>query len=106
LVREIADIESIKNQNGLCLIKFGAEWCAPCKRLDPVLERLSDEVDFPIFKIDVDKCPDIAQQFEVMSIPTMFVIHNGEVVGRKIGSIDDFAILTWIGSIKTEQGLV
>jgi thioredoxin 1 len=106
LVKEITDIEAIKNESTLCLVKFGAEWCAPCKRLDPVLEELSNEVNFSIMKVDVEKCPDIAQQFEVMSIPTMFVLHNGGIIGRKIGAYDKSEIVAWIEEIKAEQGLV
>lgn len=68
------------------LVDFWAEWCAPCKMLLPVIEQLAEEVtDAKICKVNVDNDPELARQFKVMTIPTLLVFKNGEVVQQSIG---------------------
>lgn len=68
------------------LVDFWASWCGPCKMLLPVIEELAEEVqDKKICKINVDEQPELADQFNVMSIPTLLVIKNGEVVSSSVG---------------------
>ncbi len=68
------------------LIDFWAAWCRPCKMLSPVIEELSEEVkDAKICKIDIDKEPELAEKYDVMSIPTLLVIKEGEVVKQTVG---------------------
>ncbi len=69
------------------LVEFGAVWCAPCKRLEPELEKLVDmwKGKFILAHINVDDDPDLAMQFNVMSVPTTIMIKNGSEVERFIG---------------------
>src|SRR3972149_10782373 len=69
------------------LVDFFATWCGPCKLAEPVLETLSADYQGKVafFKIDVDKTPDLAQKYQVMSIPTTILFKNGAEVGRAIG---------------------
>lgn len=68
------------------LVDFWASWCGPCKMLLPVIEELAEEVkDKKICKVNVDEQPELADQFNVMSIPTLLVIKNGEVVSTSVG---------------------
>ncbi len=63
------------------LVDFHATWCGPCKMLSPVLDQVAAELtDVKICKIDVDHAPEIAQQFNVVSVPTLAVVKGGEVV--------------------------
>lgn len=73
--------ENIKN--GTVLVDFYADWCGPCRMLAPILEGLSDDIN--IVKINVDTAPTIAQQFGIMSIPTLIVFKDGNEVNKKIG---------------------
>ncbi len=70
------------------LVDFWAEWCGPCKVLGPVISELAEEYDgkFKVGKLDVDAEPELAQQFNVMSIPTMKFFKNGQVVGEIVGA--------------------
>ena len=69
------------------LVDFSAEWCGPCKTLAPILEdvkrRIGDRA--AIYKLDVDRNPQIAGSFKVQSVPTMIIFQNGEPVWRRSG---------------------
>jgi thioredoxin 1 len=68
------------------LIDFWASWCGPCRMLSPVIDEIADEVsDKKICKINVDEEPELAQQFGVMSIPTLVVMKDGEVINKSLG---------------------
>jgi len=62
------------------LLEFGGEWCKPCKSLEPLLLKLEGEWGgrIRLAKLDVDECPDITMQHQVMSLPTMILFVHGE----------------------------
>ncbi|MDO4467900.1 MAG: thioredoxin [Bacillota bacterium] len=71
----------------LVLVDFFATWCGPCKMLSPVLEKVQEELagKIEIVKVDVDENMELAQQFGVMSVPTMLVFKQGKIVGSITG---------------------
>lgn len=74
-------------ENGVVLVDFFATWCGPCKMLAPVLEGLSSEMEekAKIIKVDIDQNPDLADKFEISSVPTMMVFKDGEKVDKMVG---------------------
>jgi thioredoxin 1 len=69
------------------LIDFWAEWCGPCKMIAPILEELArEQSNVVIAKLDVDANPELAMRFNVMGIPTLLVIHEGEIKKRLVGA--------------------
>ena len=73
-------------KDGIVLVDFWASWCGPCKMLAPVLEELdASGTQAKIVKIEVDENPVIAQEYGVMSIPTLLLMKDGEVVGKTMG---------------------
>ena len=68
------------------LLDFWAAWCMPCKMVGPILEEIAEErPDVLVGKVDVDTQPELARQFRVMSIPTIVVLKQREVVQRSVG---------------------
>ena len=63
------------------LVDFWASWCGPCRMVSPIVDEIAEESDgsFKVGKINVDEQPDLASQFDVMSIPTLMVFTNGSV---------------------------
>lgn len=83
---------SIANEETV-MVEFGAEWCRPCKALEPTLESLSEEVSYPIFKVDTDDSPDVAKKYGVKSVPTVIVFKNGTVHKTTVGSVSKAALI-------------
>ena len=67
------------------LVDFYADWCGPCKMLSPVLDKISEEENIDIVKINVDNDPELAKEYGIMSIPTIIVFENGEEKNKNIG---------------------
>ncbi len=72
---------------GLVLVDFYAEWCGPCKMLSPFLDELATETEgwAKIMKVNVDLCPDLASKYRVLSVPTLILFKDGEVVHQDTG---------------------
>ena len=77
--------EIVKSSNPV-VIDFHATWCGPCKVLSPILEELDEEIEGVEFvKLDVDQHPQIAGQNQVMGVPTVVILKDGEVKDRFVG---------------------
>ena len=75
------------NTDKTVLLDFYADWCGPCRMVAPLLDEIATEhPEYLVCKINVDKEPELAQQFGVVSIPTLVVMKNGSVVQQSSGA--------------------
>ena len=76
------------------LLDFYADWCGPCKMMAPVLEEIAENNNgFKIVKLNVDENMSIAEKYNIMSIPALFVFDKGEVVNKSVGLISKNEVL-------------
>ena len=96
-------IDSVKEfdeviAEGKVLVDFFAVWCGPCKMIAPVLEEIADERDDVIIvKVDVDETPDLARRYGIMSIPTLLLFKDGQLVSKTMGYQDKDSLNDFIG---------
>lgn len=76
------------------LVDFWAPWCGPCRMLSPLVDEIAEErIDVKVGKVNVDEQEELAMRFGIMSIPTLIVFKNGEVVKKTMGVQPKAAIL-------------
>ena len=89
-MKEIVSLDELKKiidlKESPVLIDFHASWCGPCKRIAPVFQKLSeDNIDVLFLKVDVDEAEEIAEYFQVKSLPTFIGIKDGKIIKLSIG---------------------
>ncbi len=88
----------ILDKSGLVLVDFWAEWCAPCKQLAPILEKISakhgDKLE--IFKVDIESSPEAPTKYEVRGIPNLVLFKDGKVVDTRVGALPENALTEWL----------
>ena len=96
ITKDTFEAEVLKSER-VVLLDFFAVWCGPCKMIAPILDEIAAErEDIKVCKINVDEEPELAAKYQVMSIPTLFVIKNGEVVNQSLGAKPKAQILAML----------
>lgn len=79
--------EEVLNSDKPVLLDFWASWCGPCRMVSPIVDEIADsQGDIKVGKINIDEQMELANQFQIMSIPTLVVMKNGRVVNRSVGA--------------------
>lgn len=80
------------------LVDFWAEWCAPCRLLGPILERLAQKnnQNWKLVKVNTEKFPDLAQAYSVRSIPNVKLFSKGKVINEFVGALPEKSIVDWL----------
>ena len=87
-------------EKGIVLVDFYADWCGPCRMMTPILERVAKEVSgkATIAKIDIDEAQKVTSTFQVTSVPTLILFHEGKEIGRLVGLRDADTVKEFIFS--------
>ena len=86
ITKENFEVEVLKSDKPV-LVDFYAVWCGPCKMIAPILEEIAAErEDIRVCKINVDEEPELAAKYQVVSIPSLFVIKDGQVTNQSLGA--------------------
>ncbi len=92
------NFDEVKNSDKTVLLDFYADWCGPCRMVGPIVDEIAEEnPQLVVGKINVDEQQELAAQFSVMSIPTLVVMKNGEVVTKSMGAKPKDQILAMLG---------
>lgn len=93
ITKENFETEVLQSEQTV-LVDFWASWCGPCSMFAPVVEQIAEEhAEIKVGKVNVEEQPELAQQFQVMSIPMMVVFKGGKAVGSSVGVQPKEAIL-------------
>ena len=85
--------------DGKVIVDFWAEWCGPCHAVSPVLDRIADEHQLKIVKVNIDENPMAPTRYGVRSIPTLLLFKNGQVAATKIGALPKTKLAEWVESV-------
>lgn len=82
MIKSISDMEfydKVENSEGIVVVDFFATWCVPCKMLENILENVSNSMrgKAEFFRVDVEQCTDIADEYDIAAIPTMIIFKDG-----------------------------
>lgn len=88
------------------VVEFWATWCAPCKRLAPVLEAVADEMDGKarVARVNVDTNGALARRLGVSRVPTVLLFHGGEELRRTVGAVSRDTLVSWIDRALAPRG--
>ncbi len=97
MVKELKeeDFNELKKE-GLVLVDMFATWCGPCKSLAPIIDSVAEELNLNVVKVDVDEHEDLASEYGVMSIPTLLLFKDGELVKKNIGFMNKNDLKEWL----------
>ena len=81
------------------LVDFWASWCPPCKMMEPLIDRLADELaaEAKTVKVNIDRNPQLAAEYKVNAVPDFLLFHNGQLVSRRSGALTENQLRSLIG---------
>lgn len=89
--------KEVLEAKGTVLVDFWAAWCGPCQMLSPVVDEVAEEAQgIKVGKVNIDEQPDLAAQFNVMSIPTLVLFKDGKATEQSVGVVSKAAILEMV----------
>ncbi|ERG99324.1 MAG: thioredoxin [Haloquadratum sp. J07HQX50] len=84
-----SEFEKTISSYDIVLVDFYADWCGPCKMLEPTVESIAESTRAAVAKVDIDQHQQLAQQFQVRGVPTLLLFENGETVEQIVGVRDE-----------------
>ena len=89
--------KEVLNSDKPVLLDFFASWCGPCRMVGPILDEIAEErEDIKVCKVDIDQQPELASRFRIMSVPTLMVLKNGQIMEQSVGARPKHQILAMV----------
>ena len=89
--------KEVLNSDKPVLLDFFASWCGPCRMVAPILDEIAAErEDIKVCKVDIDEQPELASRFRIMSVPTLMVLKDGNIVDQSVGARPKHQILAMV----------
>ena len=89
--------EEVLNSEKPVLLDFWASWCGPCRMVGPILDEIAEErEDIKVCKINIDEQPELASRYRIMTIPTLMVLKNGQIMEQSVGAKPKHQILAMV----------
>ena len=89
--------KEVLNSDKPVLLDFFASWCGPCKMVAPILDEIAEErEDIKVCKVDIDEQPELASRYRIMTIPTLMVLKDGQIVEQSVGAKPKHQILAMV----------
>ena len=89
--------KEVLNSDRPVLLDFFASWCGPCRMVAPILDEIAEErEDIKVCKVDIDDQPELASRYRIMSVPTLMVLKEGQVMEQSIGVKPKHQILAMV----------
>lgn len=85
--------KEILNSQITAIVDFYADWCGPCKMMSPIIDEIAEDESLTVGKVNVDENTELAIKYDIMSIPTVLIFKNGELVNRFVGVHDKNEII-------------
>lgn len=89
-------LDELLEKHSIVLVDFYADWCGPCKMLAPTVEEIAAETDAAVLKVDLDAHQDLAGEYQVQGVPTLYLFVDGEVEERMVGVQDKSSLVNAI----------
>jgi putative thioredoxin len=87
------------------LVDFYATWCGPCQLLKPILEKLVQEYDFVLAKVDIDKNPELASQYGIEGVPDVRIVTQGEMIPGFVGALSEAQLREFLAQLNLKSEL-
>lgn len=94
-----AHLQELLETHPVVLVDFHADWCGPCKMLAPTVAEIATETDAAVLKVDIDAHQNLATEYQVQGVPTLYLFANGEVHDRMVGVQDKATLLQKIDAV-------
>ena len=95
------ELKEILENNNIVVLKCGAEWCSPCRTMEPIIESVAEKMEGTAKVIDIDgeESPDIATEYRVRNIPTILYFKDGELKDKSVGAMSEDDLINRINNL-------
>ena len=95
------DFNKILEENNVVVAKFGAEWCGPCRTMEPIVESVASQLEnkAKVMSIDVEEEPDLATKYKIRNVPTILYFKGGELKDKSVGAITESELINRINNL-------